>query len=72
MFVSAAALEELTGKKRPSAQARFLAARGIKFVARDDGTIVLRQEELDRHTLTKPPEITHRRALDLSLLRRTG
>lgn len=72
MFISAEQLEAFTGKKRPSAQARFLDRWDITYIERADGTIALRQEELDRHTLTKLPDVKRRRALDLSLLRRTG
>lgn len=72
MFVTAEQLVEFTHKQRSSAQARFLAARGIVFTTRDDGTIALRQEELDRHTLSAPAGPKRRRALDLSTLRRAG
>jgi hypothetical protein len=72
MFVSAEQLEVFTGKKRPSAQARFLDRWDMKYIERGDGTIALRQEELDHHTLTRRPEVKPRRSLDLSLLRRTG
>ncbi len=70
MFISAEELEALTGKSRPSAQARFLDRWNIRYIERADGTIVLRQEELDRHTLARPSETKQRRALDLSLLHR--
>jgi hypothetical protein len=70
VFVSAEHLEAFTGKRRPSAQARFLDRWNIKYLARADGTIALRQEELDRHTLARPAEVKQRRGLDLSLLRR--
>ncbi len=72
MFVSPEQLEVFTGKKRPSAQARFLDRWNMKYIERGDGTIALRQEELDRHTLTKKTDVKLRRTLDLSLLRRTG
>lgn len=72
MFVSTDQIESFTGKKRHSAQARFLAARSIRFTERDDGSIALRQEELDRHTLSRPPEVKRRRTLDLAYLRRAG
>lgn len=68
-FVSVADLEQLTGLRRPSAQARWLAARRYKFERRADrnGTIALRQEELDRHTLSKAAQPAGRRwAVDLS------
>lgn len=73
MFVTPEQLVEYTGKRRPSAQARFIADRGLKFDVRDDGSIALRQEELDRHTLSKP-ELAgqRRRPLDLSLFRKAG
>jgi len=70
MFLSNEDVVALTGRKRPSAQARFLHSLGMKFMRRLDGSIALRQEELDRHTLTKPREVKQRRSLDLSLLRR--
>lgn len=54
MFVSAEDLIAFTGLKRSSAQARFLAKHHIKFMLRLDGSIALRQEELDRHTLSEP------------------
>jgi hypothetical protein len=47
-FVSAEIIEQLTGKQRPSAQARRLAARRYKFERHTDGTIVLRMDELRR------------------------
>jgi hypothetical protein len=72
MFVSAEELKAFTGKRRPSAQARFLDRCDMKYIERGDGTIALRREELDRHTLTKTPDAKQRRALDLSLLRRIG
>jgi len=72
MFVSAEHLELFTGKRRPSAQARFLDRWDIRYIERADGTIALRQEELDRHTLTKVSEVKRRRSLDLSLLRGAG
>ena len=71
MFVGAEQLEAFTGKKRPSAQARFLDRCDMKYIERPDGTIALRQEELDRHTLTRVNEVKSRRTIDLSLLRRS-
>lgn len=53
MFVSAEDLKTFTGKTRPSAQARFLRSRMIAFVVRADGSIALRVEELDNHTLSR-------------------
>jgi hypothetical protein len=71
MFVPAGALEEFTGKTRPSAQARFLANRGLKFIQRSDGTIALRQEELDAYTLTGTRVRKRAWEPDLSVLDRT-
>ena len=70
MFVSAEHLIAFTGKRRPSAQSRFLDRCDMRYIERADGTIALRQEELDRHTLSKLPEPKHLRVLDLSLLRK--
>ncbi len=53
MFVTSEDLYKFTGYKRPSAQARFLAERRIVFTTRADGTIALRLDELDSHTLSK-------------------
>lgn len=53
MFVSQEEVEAFTGKKRYSAQARWLAEHHIAFMQRDDGSIILRQDELDRHTLSR-------------------
>jgi hypothetical protein len=50
MFVRPEDLVAFTGLKRSSAQARFLARLGIRFVVRLDGSIALRQAELDAHT----------------------
>jgi Domain of unknown function (DUF4224) len=69
VFVAEQDIQIFTGKRRPSAQARCLHRLGIRHTRRLDGTIALRQEELDRHTLTKPPEVKRWRSLDLSLLR---
>lgn len=70
MFLSADELQAFTGKKRPSAQARFLDRCDMRYIERPDGTIALRQDELDRHTLTNVPALKRRRVLNLSLLRR--
>ena len=70
MYVTPEQLVETTHKKRPSAQARYLRAhyKGIVLTIRDDGTVALRQEELDRFTLGKQPPKAHRPLLDLSYL----
>lgn len=73
MFVPSEALEEFTSLKRPSAQKRFLDALGIKNIERVDGSLAVRQEELDAHTLSKlPKDGNRRRTLNLSLLSKTG
>lgn len=73
MFVPAETLEDFTGLKRPSAQKRFLDGLGIKSTERADGSLAVRQEELDAHTLSRPSKDTkRRRTLDLSLLSRAS
>jgi hypothetical protein len=49
-------LEAFTGLQRPAAQARFLEKLGMKFVRRPDGSVALRQAELDANTMLKPFE----------------
>ena len=67
IFVSADILEQLTGKRRPSAQARWLISRCYKFERRADGTIALRMDELDVHTVSRSvPSAKRRWAVDLS------
>jgi hypothetical protein len=52
MFATPDAIYELTHKKRPSAQAKVLESFGLKFIRRPDGSIALRQDEIDAHTLS--------------------
>lgn len=54
MWATHEAIVGATGKTRYSAQARALneAYHGIMFTRRSDGSIALRQEELDKFTLT--------------------
>lgn len=54
MWVSHEELVGFTHLKRYSAQARVLDHHGIKHTRRPDGSIALRREELDAHTLTAP------------------
>jgi Domain of unknown function (DUF4224) len=54
MFLTPESIAELTGYVRPSAQARWLSTRRYKFERRADGSITLRQAELDAHTVSKP------------------
>lgn len=73
MWVPPEELAAFTGKKRPSAQKRFLDGLGIKAIERDDGSLAVRQEELDAHTLSHPPKPgKRRRTLDLAMLSRAG
>jgi hypothetical protein len=48
MFLSAAHLQKLTGKKRPSAQARWLSARNWKFDRNAIGEVVVLEREAER------------------------
>lgn len=41
MFLTAAQIRELTGKVKPSAQAKCLRGMGIEFAIRADGTLVV-------------------------------
>jgi hypothetical protein len=73
-FVTPDALRVFTGKKQAAAQVRFLRERfpRILFVQRDDGSIALRQEELDLYTLSKAKEARRPPTLDLSLLNKAS
>jgi hypothetical protein len=70
LFVSNEVLEQFTGKRRASAQARFLAQLGLKFTQRSDGKIALRREELDAYTLTRAIKARPLWKPDLSILDR--
>lgn len=48
MLLTDADLVALTGRSRPTAQARQLAALGIPYRRRTDGTIVVLLRDLDR------------------------
>lgn len=72
MFVSDEQLVELTHRRRPSAQARFLAARGMKFIIRDDGTIALHQDELEAHMVSAKARARRRWQPDLSAMDKAG
>lgn len=52
-FVSYEEICGFTGYKRPKAQRRFLLERGIICHFRADGSVALRQDEYDAHTLSK-------------------
>ena len=49
MFLTDEQLEQLTKKRRPSAQRRWLIGRGYKFDVRDDGSPVVLEIEVRRH-----------------------
>lgn len=68
MFVNVEAIEQLTGKRRPSAQARWLGRHNYRFERRADRsrTIALRQEEFDRRTLSKSAQPEKPWRVDLS------
>jgi hypothetical protein len=68
IFASAEILEQLTGKRRPSAQARWLARNGYRFERRADRnrTIALRQEEVDKQTLSRSIQPRQPWRVDLS------
>jgi len=68
LFVSTGVLEQFTGRKRATAQARFLAQLGLKFTQRCDGTIALRREELDAYTLSRNTKVKAVWEPDLSVL----
>ena len=72
LFVSAAVLEQFTGRKRASAQARFLARLGLTFTQRCDGTIALRREELDAYTLSQRAKAKPAWEPDFSILDEVG
>ena len=74
MFVATNVIEELTGKKRPSAQARWLGRQNYKFERRADRnrTIALRQEEFDRRTLSRSAHREKRWRVDLAQFARRG
>ncbi len=54
MFLTPAELAELTGRRRVAAQARALAAMGIRYVLAPDGVRVLRAEVEARMLTTRP------------------
>ena len=55
MFLTADELEQLTGLKRPSAQAKWLSTRGWRFDTRADGKVVVLEAEARRHLCGSPP-----------------
>lgn len=55
MLVSTPDIEKLTGKIRYSAQAKWLREHGYKIDQRDDGSVILLEQELQSKLLTQPP-----------------
>lgn len=74
LFVSCEDIAAFTNKARYSAQARVLDGFGIRYTRRPDGSIALRQEELDAHTLTRTQKAKAKRDWrpDLSVIDRPG
>ena len=54
MFLSAAQIAELTGVRRPSAQARWLAKAGMRYAIGNDGQIKVLRAEVERYMLSGP------------------
>lgn len=48
MFLSADELVRLTGRRRPSAQSRWLAARGWRHDRGADGSVIVHEDEARR------------------------
>jgi hypothetical protein len=55
LCLSADDLHDLTGKERPTAQARVLQAMGIPYRARPDGTLVVLRIHVEYETPQKEP-----------------
>lgn len=74
MWVSHEELVGFTHKQRYSAQAKVLDVEGLKYTRRPDGSIALRQEELDAHTLSRVHKAKAKRDWrpDLSVLDKIG
>jgi hypothetical protein len=53
--LSAEEVESLTGRKRPTAQARALVAAGIPFRTRHDGTLIVLRIHAQYETQEKEP-----------------
>lgn len=49
MILTADDVERITGKARPSAQARWLAAHGWRFARNARGEVVIHELEAERH-----------------------
>jgi hypothetical protein len=65
MFLTPPELVELTGRRQPAAQRRWLADNGYAFDVRADGTnAVLREAVLERHGIGPRPAGPNLAALD--------
>ena len=54
MFLSAAELIELTGRRRASAQVRWLVRAGMRFALSGDGAVKVLKAEVERYLLSGP------------------
>jgi len=68
MFLSQQQLVDLTHKVRPSAQAKWLDARGWKFERRYDGTLVVHELEAQRRLCSGGSSAPRRTEPDLKAL----
>lgn len=68
MFLTAQQLEQLTGKKRPSAQARWLRDLGWKFVFNSEGRVIVLEREAERHLVGGGAKERRRTEPDLKAL----
>lgn len=60
MFLTDKQLYDLIHKRRPSAQAKWLRAKGWRFELRDDGSVILHEDEA-RARLCSDSKPAHRR-----------
>ena len=74
MFLATDELIQLTGNKRPSAQAAWLASHGWRFEVNAAGRPVVARAEADRHMVSGPARKprTQVRNLDALKLERRG
>jgi hypothetical protein len=61
MLVSKQDIENLTGKVRYSAQAKWLREHGYKIDQRDDGSVILLVDELQSQLLSSPSRTTKKK-----------
>ena len=72
LFLTAEELRGLTGLKRASTQASWLAERGYKFERRVDGSVAMLMAELEARLIGKPSAAKPRWRQDLSTLDKAG